>query len=33
MYTLNVYIGSKPLFYKAEGEDVTLCDNSHVNNL
>jgi len=27
MYTLNVYIGSKPLFYKAEGEDVTLCDN------
>ena len=29
MYTLNVYIGSKPLLYKAEGEDVTLCDNSH----
>lgn len=27
MYTLNVYIGSKPLFYKAEGEDVTLCDH------
>ena len=29
MYTLNVYIGSKPLFYKAEGEDVIFCDNSH----
>lgn len=29
MYTLNVYIGSKPLFYKAEGEDVTLCDTTN----
>lgn len=30
MYTLNVYIGSKPLFYKAEGEDVTLLSLIHI---